>query len=67
MKYHTEPLRGQTEPLRTHNTYKQCVPLMEDSSQGPVLIRVSPKYNITQNHYVGRQNHCVHTKPKTTA
>ena len=62
MEYDTEPLFGQTEPLRTPNTQNHCVPLagapppnhcvtlMENNSQGPVLIRVSP--------YMG-----YHTKP----
>ena len=42
MEYHTKPLCGQTEPLRTPKTYNHCVTLMENNSQGPVLIRVSP-------------------------
>ena len=42
MEYHTKPLCGDTEPLRTLNTYNHCVTLMENDCEGPVLIRVSP-------------------------
>ena len=41
MTFHTKPLRGQTEPLRTLNTQNHCVTLMENNSRGPMLIRVS--------------------------
>ena len=66
MEYHTKPLCGQTEPLRTLNTYNHCVTLMENNCEGPVLIRVSPIWKITQNHFVSRQNHYVHPTPTTT-
>ena len=41
-KHHTEPLRGQTKPVRTLNTHNLCVTQLEHNCLGPVLIRVSP-------------------------
>ena len=42
MEDRTKPLRGQSEPLCTLNTHNHGVIVLENNSQGPVLIRVSP-------------------------
>ena len=39
---------------------------MESNCQGPMLIRVSSIWKITQNHFVGRQNHYIHRTRITT-
>ena len=66
MEDRTKPLYGQTEPLFTPNTYNHCVILIENNRQGPVLIRISLTWMITQNHFVDRQNYYVHPTLTTT-
>ena len=66
MEDHTEPLCRQTKPIHTPNTHNHCMTLMENNHHGPVLIRVSLIWKITLNHFVGRQNHYVHTTATTT-
>ena len=51
----TKPLCGQI-----------CVTILENNCQDPVLIRVSPRWMMTQNHFVGRHNHYVHATPTPT-
>ena len=41
MIYRTNPLRGETEPLRTLNTHNHYVALMENNCRCHMLIRVS--------------------------
>ena len=66
MEDNTEHLRVQTEPLRIPNPHNHCVTPTENSCEGPMLIRVSHIWKITQNHFVGRLNHCVYPTPTTT-
>ena len=51
----TKPLRGQI-----------CVTILENNFQGPMLIRVSPIWMMTQNHFVGSHNNYVHATPAPT-
>ena len=60
MDDHTKQLRGQTQPLRTRNSHTHSVTILENNCQGHMLIRVSPRWIMAQNHFLSRHNHYVH-------
>ena len=64
MAYHTEPLCGQTEPLRKSYTHNQLCDKTWTQLSGPRVNKgFPPIWNITQNHFVGRQTHTQRPQP----